>query len=190
MEERVFKLRAWSFLGTALGGFLLALGSLLTWATIGFSRGLVGPATKVAGIDMVEGLGDLVLGVLIVLAIFAMRKVATKAKRILAIVILVFALAGGALAGAALLRGDTRFLEVGTQNASADISAATGLPQEGVEQVAEASSGFATIQIGIGVWITLGGAPIAFVGGLASRRWIRVREEWLAQKEAERSETG
>ena len=80
--SRPTPLRLFGFLFTAVGGLLIALGSLLTWATVGIVSDTEGVFdSAIHGIDRAEGAATLAMGVAILIGLVALRVVASHAAR-------------------------------------------------------------------------------------------------------------
>lgn len=148
---------------TALGGLLMAIGALLPFAKVE-AGDLPIPAQTVGGLDTPDGklflgvgIGLVVLGALIWMA-------KSRAPRMVAAVLTI--VAAGFMLYAAVVD------ITGIEDESLDAIAEAGASQTAgvsVEQVRNALDQFnVSITTGIGLYVVLGGAAIAVVGGLLS----------------------
>ena len=166
-------LRLWGFLLTVLGGALLALGSIGDWAAVSLGNS-VENAVPTKGIDVWQGKVTLAIGVLIIVSIIALRAVTAERRRAVAVGIIVLgavalAIAVWCAASLGSVTGDagvatlTKTAEQAGMSASqADKLIAQLLAKYGIQ--AEARPG---------LWITVGGAALAVVGGVIDLLWVR-----------------
>jgi hypothetical protein len=135
------------FLLTALGGFVAAIGALLTWVTVGIPN--ESDHTEIRGVDLIEGRVVLACAALVLGAVIAGRLAGSvRARRGLAVFAAIAGLTAATIAAWFLLRGADRPAVV----------AAVGIPRELWER--------------FGVFRNVGIGPVlALVGGLASVAW-------------------
>lgn len=146
-----------------LGGLLMAIGALLPFAKVEAGE-LPIPAQTVGGLDTPDGklflgvgIGLLILGGLIWVA-------RSRAPRMVAAVLAI--VAAGFMLYAAVV--DITGIEAESLDAIAEAGAAQ-TPGVSVEQVRAALDQFnVSINTGIGLYIVLGGAAIALIGGILS----------------------
>jgi hypothetical protein len=135
------------FLLTALGGFVAAIGALLTWVTVGIPD--ESAHTEIRGVDLIEGRVVLLCAALVLGAVIAGRLArSVPGRRALAVLAATAGLAAAAIGASFLLHGADRPAVV----------AAVGIPRELWER--------------FGVFRNVGIGPVlALVGGLASVTW-------------------
>ena len=153
-------------IATAVGGALLAVGSVLTWATASVDANKIAQAVGIppsaippgvlentsksfAGTSFSEGKVALACGILVLLAGIGLA-ISLGSRRLLAII----ALVGGAVGGLFALYDAT----IARNNAVNDIErqfSATGLPGNAHD--------FFSVSLGIGIWLCLLGAIVAVV---------------------------
>jgi hypothetical protein len=168
-------LRLAGFLALTLGGVLLGLGALLSWATVGFARdaqGALDLPTK--GIDVWEGGLALAAGVAVLIGMVAMRLLQERrARQIVAAAIIVLGLAATALATKDALRPEERFGGTGGLDAIAhNISSQLDQPYAQVRVELERQYG-ADLRVALepGIFLVIAGGLVAAVGGILSIVW-------------------
>ena len=166
-------LRLFGFLFTAAGGLLIAWGAISDWATVVF-QGQIFPDSATPGIDVVEGKVALGLGVLLLVAIVAMRLIYTVAgRRGLAIAICLGAVLALAIGVVDTLRAEDRFGDYAVEQTAQQIADATGVPIEQVRDDLETQiDQDGSIDLGIGLWLVIGGGAVGLVGGLLDLAWV------------------
>jgi hypothetical protein len=166
-------LRLWGFLLTVLGGALLAFGSINDWAAVTLGN-TVENVVPTKGIDVWQGKVTLALGVLIIVSIVALRAVAAERRLAVAVAIIVL----GAIALALAL-----WCAASLGSVTGDAGVAT-LTKALEQQGASASEALKLItqmlnKYGIraearpGLWMTVGGAVLALIGGVVDLLWVR-----------------
>jgi len=172
---RPTKLRFAGFLTLALGGMLLGLGALLSWATVGFTRdaqGALDLPTK--GIDVWEGGLALAAGVATLVGMVAMRLLRERRTRqVVAAAIIVLGLAATALAASDALRADARFGGTGGLDAIAhNLSSHLDQPYAEVRAELERQYG-ADLRVDLkpGIFLVIAGGLVAAAGGVLSILW-------------------
>lgn len=157
-------LRLWGFLLTAIGGALIAFGSIGDWAAVSLGNSTEG-AVPTKGIDIWQGIATLILGALIVVGILALRFVRPGLRNAMAITIVVAGLAALALGLWAVLA-----LKSVVQDTGVDELAKV----YGRREVLQVMS---TVGIGaeaqIGLWMTVAGGVLATAGGFVDLAWVR-----------------
>jgi hypothetical protein len=171
--SRPTPLRLFGFVFTALGGLLIALGSISDWATVVF-LGQTFPDSATPGIDVPEGKLVLALGVLMLVGIVAMRLARTIGiRRLLAGGICIAAAAAITVAAFDVVRADDRFGGYAVDKLAEQLSASSGLPLEQARNRVEAFIGTeGSIDIGLGLWLVLSGGVLGLVGGLLDLAWV------------------
>ena len=167
-------LRLWGFLLTALGGALVAFGSIGNWATITLG-GTTQNAVPTNGIDLWQGKVTVVLGILIVLAILALRFVRPERRTMVALLITVAALACAGIAGWCLGSLESVIHGTGVDALVKHIAEVLGISEaQAREQVllTMQKKGIA-VQTQPGLMVAFAGALVATVGGLADLAWVR-----------------
>jgi hypothetical protein len=172
---RPTRLRLAGFLTLTLGGALLGLGALLSWATVGFTRdaqGALDLPTK--GIDLWEGGLVLAAGVAVLVGMIAMRLLLERrARQVVAAAIIVLGVAATALAASDALRAETRFGGTGGLDAIAhNISSRLDRPYAQVRPELERQYG-ADLRVDLepGIFMVMVGGLVAASGGLLSIAW-------------------
>jgi hypothetical protein len=157
-------LRLWGFLLTALGGALVAFGSIGSWAAISLGNS-VKDAVPTKGIDVWQGAASLILGVVIVLGILALRFVRPERRNAMAVGIVVAGLAALALGLWVLLALTSVMRDTGV-DALGEVY--------GRQQVLQAMStvGVAT-KAQTGLYMSVAGGVLATAGGLVDLAWVR-----------------
>ncbi|MEX0753810.1 MAG: hypothetical protein WD206_00740 [Actinomycetota bacterium] len=175
LRPRPSPLRLWGFLVTILGGTLLGVGAILSWASVEIgSVGGAFPAEPVPGIDVLAGKIALGAAILALLGIPAMRQALThRGRRAWAIAIIILGLVGGGLALWSGLAPDTRLddgVNQALEDAAQPIADQTGLP---VDQVVERLQEVAvtTVTVEPGLWLTVAGGALAVAGGVLGLVW-------------------
>ena len=157
---------AGSILGL-LGGVLLIIGSLLTWATVSVNvaniagafgvdpsaipAGTFPPKQSFAGTSLSDGKIALVCGVIVLVA--ALLLIMGTARKVMAVILLLAGLAGGGTALYDGLNGKQNAIESGVKNLSA-----LGLPGD--------VKSFFDVAIGIGIWVCVIGGIVGAVGAI------------------------
>jgi hypothetical protein len=160
-------LRLWGFLLTVLGGALIAFGSIGNWAAISLGGSSEG-AIPTKGIDVWHGKATLILGVLIVIAILALRFVRPERRKAIAIAIVVAGLAALALGLWVLLALKSVMRDPGVDELAKTY---------GRQQVLQTMSreGIA-VKAQTGLWMTVAGGVLATAGGFVDLAWVRQKK--------------
>jgi hypothetical protein len=166
--ERPSTLRLWGFVCTALGGLLIALGSLLTWATAALGPKIPGVDTK--GVDTPEGKVVLALGVAILLAIVALRlSTSPNVRRAIAVGVIVASLAAGALTLWDLIAKEHRLGLPAASKEAALIAGQTDLPENVLRAKLERLT---FVSLKPGIYLPLAGAALGVLGGALGLAWV------------------
>lgn len=171
--SRPSPLRLFGFLFTALGGLLIALGATADWATVVF-LGQTFPDSATPGIDVAEGKVVLGLGVLMLMAIVALRIArTTRVRRLLAAGICIAAAVAITVAVFDVVRAEDRFGGYAVDRLAEQLSDEEGFSLEQARNKVEAyieSEG--SIDLGPGLWLVLVGGGLGLVGGLLDLAWV------------------
>jgi hypothetical protein len=167
-------LRLWGFLLTALGGALIAFGSIADWARVSVGNRTAG-AVPTSGIDLWPGKVTVVLGAAIVVSILALRFVSPDRRGAIAALILVLALIAVGLTLYAWIALRSLVRDAGTDALVRQVVDLLGLdPSEARSQVLAA-----LVRLGIGVraqsglWLSATGGALAAAGGILDLLWVR-----------------
>jgi len=168
--NRALKLRAWGFLATALGGLLAGVGALLPWAKITqFVKGY----NSFPGTDFWQGVTVLVLGLLIVIVVFAMRFQRTyERRRLIGRFVIVAAVGIVALLGVFVVRADSQVLNLEEQASTLVEGQET---PELLDKVLAELQKEISLEFQYGLAVSFAGALFALLGAFVSLRWARVR---------------
>lgn len=143
------------------GGALLAIGSFLSWAQV--SGG--GTSVSAKGIDGSDGYITLVAGIIALGAGVAMMK---QTKRVLAVLVLLAGLIGGAVGLYDALTAKDSVLDAAAEEIAPGLGASAEEVRTLLDQAID--SGELSISISIGLYIVIGGGILALVGGILSMR--------------------
>jgi hypothetical protein len=165
---RPSSLRLIQFAFTALGGLLMGVGALLTWATVSLGPQIEGVETK--GIDTAEGKIVLGLAVLILLSIPVLRMASSSsARRALVAFVLLASLAAGALTAWDIVAKDDRLGLPALDEKQREVAKASGLPLPGIKQL----QALTFVDLKPGIYVALGGAVLGVIGAALGLAWIR-----------------
>ena len=166
-------LRLWGFLLTAIGGALVAFGSIGNWAAVTLG-GATANVVPTKGIDVWQGKVAVILGASIVLGILALRFVRPERRRTMAVAIALAGLIAFGLALWALLA-----LRSVVHDTSVDALVKTveglGVPAARARQEVLQTMQRAGIDVKAqtGLWMTVSGGVLATAGGLVDLAWVR-----------------
>ena len=164
---RPSSLRLIQFAFTALGGLLMGVGALLTWAEVSLGPDVDGVDTK--GVDTVEGKVVLGVAVLVLLSIPVLRMASSSgARRAVVAFVLLASLAAGALAAWDIVAKDDRLGLPVLEEKQREVADATGLPLPGIEQL----QALTFVELRPGIYVALGGAVLGLIGGALGLAWI------------------
>jgi hypothetical protein len=172
MIERPTQLRLGGFVLTVAGGSLIAIGTLLTWASVDYK----GITSKELGVDLKPGLVCLVLGVIAILAIPALRAVySIPLRRVIAVAVVVAGLVAIVL-GVRELSIKDHLLFTGIRTFAESLHQQNGLPAKDLAtQIRADLKKSGSVNVGIGLWITIAGGMVALGGGVLDLIWVRSR---------------
>jgi regulator of RNase E activity RraB len=171
---RGLALRLLGFLLGAGGGFVMGLGALSTWATVGFrDPNLASLDSTIKGVDVWEGLLALGCGIVVIVLVMATRFMREGAS-LFATIALLAALGAAVPAGLAVARAEERFADLGTDEAAKRLADQTGLPVEALRERFEQVRGdLVEVRLGVGTPLVILGAGAAVVGSLLTRSLAR-----------------
>lgn len=185
-------LRLFGFLFTAAGGLLIALASIQTWATVGIVDDREGVLdTVIPGVDRVDGVATLAMGVVMLIALVALRIVGTTAAR-RALALLILACAAASLVIGILDASDVsgRFEDAGADRIIETVSRERNLPIDEVRgQYEAAGAGVIDFTPGIGLWLVIAGGAVGLVGGLLDLAWVGQQRLMNAGSEVQEPDT-
>lgn len=161
-------LRVVGFLTLTVGGVMISLGSLMTWATV--------PPfdTPTRGTDLWEGIVTLAIGVGVLVGVVTMRLMATvRARRSVAVVIVALGVSAAAIAAVDAVRAHARFTPPDKRDRIArDLATELNLPYEEVRSrlAAVYEEGF-HVALQPGILVVVAGGFVGASGGLLSIAW-------------------
>ncbi len=160
-------LRTAAFLCTVIAGLLVGLGALLTWVTFGLNDPNAAALDQVyKGIDLSEGMVALGCAIVLLVGTMVLRRLARPGRTAVAVLMIVAGVVAVGSAGATILTAGTR-LE--TQFVD-DLMASS--PGRGPGSVDDATrrqlEDMVETSLGAGIWLTLAGGFLGFVGGTLS----------------------
>jgi len=160
-------LRSAAFLCTVIAGLLVGLGALLTWVTFGLNDPNAAVLDQVyKGIDLAEGLVALGCAVVLLVGTMVFRGLARPGRTMVAVLMIVAGIVAVGSAGATILTAGTRLESQFVD----DVMASTG--SNGADQGSDASrqqlEDMVETTLGAGIWLTLAGGFLGFVGGTLS----------------------
>ncbi|MEX2274249.1 MAG: hypothetical protein WEA10_01600 [Actinomycetota bacterium] len=162
-RPRPSPLRLWGFLVTILGGTLLGVGSLLSWATVSF-----GGDADVRGIDVWVGKVALGAAIVVLIGIPALRGAITHAgRKAWAITMIVVSLAALGLTAWTLIDKDDQLGLPGAEITFDENEA--NLPDEAFDDIVRNNP--VIVQAEIGIYLTIAGSAIAAAGGVLGFVW-------------------
>jgi hypothetical protein len=182
-------LRLFGFLFTAVGGLLIALGAISDWATVVF-QGQAFPDSATKGVDVPEGKVALGLGVLMLVAIVAMRLVSTnRGRRAVAVTICLAAAIALAVGVTDVLRADDRFGGYAVEQIASQLADVSGQPIDAVRADVQAEvDSEGSIDLGLGLWLVVAGGALGLVGGLLDLAWVGQQRLREAESDADSSQ--
>lgn len=167
-------LRLWGFLLTVIGGALIAFGSIGNWATITLG-GTTENAVPNNGIDLWQGKVTAVLGLLIVLAILALRFVRPERRKMVALLITVAALISVGIAAWCLSSLDSVIHGTGVDALAQRVAQVLGISEAQARQqvlLTMQKKGI-DVQAQPGLVTAFAGGLVAVAGGLVDLAWVR-----------------
>jgi hypothetical protein len=172
--------RLLGFLVLVGGSVVAGIGATRLWATIGFIADTEGAAdVSVFGTDVWEGKVVLLIAGVALVAMIAMRMTSSGAlRRTLGVALIALGLACAALPLLAAIRADARFGGSDGLDRMAEIlSARLELPEDVIrEQLAEQFERDLRVEVGPGMWLSVGGGGLLAAGGALGLAWARTRE--------------
>jgi uncharacterized membrane protein len=162
-------LRVASFAATSIGGLLVGLGSLMSWAVIEIpGTTSSAPPTPVVGVDTPEGKVTLLLGLVLLIGGVAMRAITSRGfARVLGWIVMVSGLLATAIGVLDVVRKDSAFNE-GAEKLARSISAPSGLP---VSDLIDRIRRIEVVNLKLGIYIVIAGGVVGLIGGLLGLAW-------------------
>jgi hypothetical protein len=149
-------LRAAGFLLTAVGGFLIGLGAVGVWLTVGIPG--ESAHTSIRGTDLPDGRLALTCALIVLVSVVTSRLVRSRRARVtLAVLALVAALVAAGWAIAFLAGGDDRSAVVQTIGIPKELWASFGVFRD----------------LGLGAWLVTIGGGVAAAGAVLTLSWAR-----------------
>jgi hypothetical protein len=174
------QLRLLGFLVLVAGSVLAGIGATREWAAIGFVADTEGAAdVSVFGTDVWEGKVVLLIAGVALVAIIVMRVTTSGAlRRTLGVGLVVLGLVCTALPLLAAIRADARFGGAeGLDRMARILSARLEFPEDVIrDQLAEHFERDLRVEIGAGLWLSVGGGVLIAAGGALGLAWARTRE--------------
>jgi hypothetical protein len=172
MIARPTRLRLWGFILTVGGGALIAIGALLTWVSVDY-RGIT---TKELGVDLKPGMVCLAVGVIAILAILVLRAVhSIPLRRAISIAVVLAGLVAIVL-GVRELSIKDHLLFTGVRTFAEALHQQSGLPAKDLAaQIRAGLQKSGSVNVGIGLWITIAGGAVTLVGGILDLLWVQTR---------------
>ncbi|MGH2595350.1 MAG: hypothetical protein ACRDH7_05245 [Actinomycetota bacterium] len=167
-------LRLWGFLLTAIGGALIAFGSIENWATItlgGSSENVV--PTK--GIDLWQGKVTVVLGAMTVIGILALRFVRPERRNMVGILLTVVGLVCLGIAVWCLVSLESVIHGTGIDALTKHVADVLGISEAQARQAVLRTMQQKGIDVRAqtGLWMAAVGGVLASVGGFVDLAWVR-----------------
>ena len=156
-------LRSAAFLCTVLAALAVGVGALLTWVTFGLDDPNAHVLDQVyKGVDLTEGLVALGCAVVMLVGTLVFRGLARAGRTVVAVLMIVAGVVAVGAAGATILTANTR-LEGQFING---LTSEAGTPPTGAirQQLEDRTD----TTLGAGIWLTLAGGFLGFVGGTLS----------------------
>jgi hypothetical protein len=156
-------LRSAAFLCTVLAALAVGVGALLTWVTFGLDDPNAHVLDQVyKGVDLAEGLVALGCAVVLLVGTLVFRGLARMGRTVVAVLMIAAGVVAVGAAGATIVTANTRlegqFID--------GLSSEAGTPPTGAirQQLEDATD----TTLGAGIWLTLAGGFLGFVGGTLS----------------------
>ena len=167
-------LRLWGFLLTALGGALIAFGSIGNWATITLG-GTTENAVPSNGIDLWQGKLTVVLGAMIVIGILALRFVRPEHRIAMGILLTVAALIGLGIAAWCLISLESVIHGTGIESLVKHLVDVLGMSEAEARRavVRTMQEKGIDVRAQTGLWMVAAGGVVATVGGFVDLAWVR-----------------
>ncbi len=167
-------LRLWGFLLTALGGALIAFGSIENWATITLG-GSTENAVPSKGIDLWQGKVTVVLGAMIVVGILALRFVRPERRNMVGILLTVAGIIGLGIAVWCLVSLESVIHGTGIDALTKHVADVLGITEAQARQAVLRTMQQKGIDVRAqtGLWMAAVGGVLATAGGFVDLAWVR-----------------
>jgi hypothetical protein len=164
-------LRVAGFLLTAAGALAVGAGPMMIWVTVGLRE--IGVESASPGLDLTEGKVVLALAVVMLIAVLVARVGTSGARTIAAVIVLLAGIGAVATAGTFMFTAPSRFEAIAIDDVAERFSQATGVPFETAREQLTATSDTlgAYTETGPGVYVTLAGGGVGFIGGIVTLAW-------------------
>jgi hypothetical protein len=167
-------LRLWGFLLTAIGGALIAFGSIGDWATITLG-GSTENAVPNKGIDLWQGKVTVVLGAMIVIGILALRFVRPERRSMVGIILTVAGLVCFGIAVWCLVSLESVIHGTGIDALTKHVADVLGISEAQARQAVLGTMQQRGIDVRAqtGLWMAAAGGALATAGGSVDLAWVR-----------------
>ena len=167
-------LRLWGFLLTAIGGALIAFGSIENWATITLG-GSSENAVPTKGIDLWQGKVTVVLGAMTVIGILALRFVRPERRNMVGILLTVAGLVCLGIAVWCLVSLESVIHGTGIDALVKRVADVLGMSEVQARQAVLRTMQQKGIDVRAqtGLWMAAAGGLLATVGGFVDLAWVR-----------------
>ena len=167
-------LRLWGFLLTAIGGALIAFGSLENWATITLG-GSTHNAVPNKGIDLWQGKVTVILGALVVIGILALRFVRPERRNMVGILLTVAGIVCLGIAAWCLVSLASVIHGTGVDALAKRIADVKGISEVQARQAVlrTMQQKGIDVQAQTGLWMAAAGGVLATAGGFVDLAWVR-----------------
>ncbi len=172
-------LRFAGFLCMTLGALLAGFGATRDWAVVGFPGDAEGALdVPVKGADVWEGKVVLAAAAAILVLMILMRLATSeRGRRAAAGAVLLLGIAAAGLAASDAVRPESRFgTSEGLDRVARDVANKLDLPLEDVlAQIEEQFGRQLRVDLGTGLYLSIGGGALGAVGGVLSLAWAKRR---------------
>jgi hypothetical protein len=167
-------LRLWGFLLTALGGALIAFGSIENWATITLG-GSTENAVPNKGIDLWQGKVTVVLGAIIVIGILALRFVRPERRNVVGILLTAAGMVSLVIAVWCLVSLTSVIHGTGVNALAKRVADVLGMSEAQARQAVLRTMRQKGIDVRAqtGLWMAAAGGLLATAGGFVDLAWVR-----------------
>ncbi len=177
--SRPSTLRLAGFLCLAIGGLVLGVGSLMTWAVVGVV-GSHALDSSIKGTDVWDGKVTLAIAVAALVGVLAVRLITTgSVRRIISAGIAIGGLFATGLAIGDAIRIKSRFTGdlAALEKLAKALADTTHRPLVDIlTQLEQQLSKLVTVTRGTGLWLVIAGGILVAVGGALSVAWVNSQE--------------
>jgi hypothetical protein len=167
-------LRLWGFLLTAIGGALIAFGSIESWATITLG-GSTHNAVPTKGIDLWQGKVTVLVGAMIVIGILALRFVRPERRNMIGILLTVAAALCLGIAAWCLVSLESVIHGTGIDALTKHVADVLGISEAQARRAVVRTMQLKGIHVRAqtGLWMAAAGGVLGTVGGFVDLAWVR-----------------